>query len=71
MDKQVTGVSLVPLVSLRVHSRQYEPTPKPKGQESLAQGLPVLIRPPALALQGPSCAARIGPEPLSRIECTF
>jgi len=43
----------------------------PKGQESLAQGLPWVNFPLALALKGPSGTAKIGPEPLSRIECTF
>jgi lipid-A-disaccharide synthase len=41
------------------------------GQESLAQGLPWVIPPPVLALKGPPGVARVGSEPLHRIECAF
>jgi hypothetical protein len=43
----------------------------PKGQESLAQGLPWVLPPAELARKGPPGTARIGSDLLNRIACAF
>jgi hypothetical protein len=67
----LTNRGFLPSRAYHLHEMSKLRAPKPKGQESLAQGLRWVNFPLALALKGPSGNGENRPEPLSRIECTF